>query len=113
MAKPRCLRLVRGRHLPLALTPILGSRAADGGTPRYVPDHQLLEELIGIPVGEGRASEPGRLAKAIDAWVAHELRRCGFPPDEVWPRLQRPRVLPREVGLFLDGLPQRLQAAGA
>ena len=84
--------------------------SSNGGAARYVPDHQLLEELMGIPLGEARESESGRLAKAIDAWVAHELRRSGFPPDEVWPRLQRPRVLPREVGLFLDGLPQRLQA---
>src|SRR5205823_4870152 len=41
--------------------------------------------------------------------VAYELRRCGFGPDEVWPRLTKPRVLPREVGLFLDKLPRRLQ----
>lgn len=82
---------------------------ADQSTLCYVPDHDLLEELIAIPVGEGQGSGTGRLAKAIDAWVAHELRRCGFPPDEVWPRLHKPRVLPREVGLFLDGLPRRLQ----
>ncbi len=76
----------------------------------YLPDHGLLETLIGIPVGEGRGSESGRLAKAIDAWVAHELRRCGFPPDEVWPRLTKPRVLPRELGLYLGGLPRRMRA---
>ena len=81
----------------------------DASASLYAPDHGLLEELIAIPVGEGQAAGTGRLAKAIDAWVAHELRRCGFPPDEVWPRLQKPRVLPREVGLFLDGLPKRLQ----
>jgi hypothetical protein len=79
------------------------------GVATYLPDHDLLKTLIGIPVGEGRGSESGRLAKAIDAWVAHELRRCGFPPDEVWPRLIKPRVLPRELGLFLDKLPRRLQ----
>ena len=79
------------------------------GAMSYVPDHALLETLIGIPVGEERGSESGRLAKAIDAWVAHELRRCGFPPDEIWPRLAKPRVLPRELGLFLDKLPRRLQ----
>lgn len=84
---------------------------ADEDAPLYVPDHGLLEELIAIPVGEGQASGTGRLAKAIDAWVAHELRRCGFPPDEVWPPLQKPRVLPREVGLFIDGLPKSLQEA--
>lgn len=82
---------------------------AEGSAPQYAPDHALLEELTGIPVGEGRGSESGRLAKAIDAWVAHELRRCGFPPDEVWPRLHKPRVLPREVGLFIGGLPRGLQ----
>jgi hypothetical protein len=75
----------------------------------YLPDHELLQTLIGIPVGEGRGSESGRLAKAIDAWVAQELRRCGFPPDEVWPRLMKPRVLPRELGLYLNGLPRKLQ----
>jgi hypothetical protein len=75
----------------------------------YLPDNVLLETLIGIPVGEVRGSESGRLAKAIDAWVAHELRRCGFPPDEVWPRLTKPRVLPRELGLFLDKLPRRMR----
>ncbi len=84
---------------------------ADESAALYVPDHELLEELMAIPVGEGQAAGTGRLAKAIDAWVAHELRRCGFPPDEVWPRLQKPRVLPREVGLFLAGLPKSLQQA--
>ncbi len=80
-----------------------------GGEVSYVPDHELLAQLIGIPIGEARGSETGRLAKSIDAWVAYELRRAGFPPDEVWPRLTRPRVLPREVGLFLERLPRRLQ----
>lgn len=79
------------------------------GAATYLPDHELLETLVGIPVGEGRGSESGRLAKAIDAWVAFELRRCGFPPDEVWPRLTKPRVLPRELGLYLEGLPTRLR----
>jgi hypothetical protein len=83
----------------------------EDGLVQYRPDHELLEDLVGIPVGEGRASGSGRLAKAIDAWVAHELRRCGFLPDEVWPRLKKPRVLPREVGLFLDGLPQGMKQA--
>jgi len=82
----------------------------DGATrPHYVPDYDLLAVLLGIPIGEGQGSETGRLAKAIDAWVAYELRRCGFPPDEVWPRLTRPRVQPREIGLLLESLPQRLR----
>ncbi len=83
--------------------------AADGNR-RFSPDYELLAAVLSIPVGEGRGSESGRLAKGIDAWVAHELRRSGFPADEVWPRLTRPRVLPREVGLFIDRLPKKLQA---
>lgn len=79
------------------------------GSSQYVADHQLLEELLGIPLGEGRDTQSGRFAKAVDAWVAHELRRCGFPPDEVWPRLHTPRVLPRELGLFINRLPEYLR----
>ncbi len=75
----------------------------------FSPDHVLLEQLLAVPIGAGAGSESGRLAKAIDAWVAHELRRAGFGSDEVWPRLQRPRVLPREVALFIEGLPKQQQ----
>ncbi|GAB3430531.1 hypothetical protein [Flindersiella endophytica] len=77
--------------------------------PSYEPAYDLLADLLSIPVGEERGSESGRLAKAIDAWVANELRRSGFPADEVWPRLTRPRVLPRELGMFIDALPKSLQ----
>lgn len=84
-------------------------REGADGSPEFVPDFELLEQLLSIPVGEGRGSESGRLAKAIDAWVAHELRRSGFPPDEVWPRLDRPRVLPRELGMFIDRLPRSMR----
>jgi hypothetical protein len=87
---------------PWQVDPSTGGRS-------YVPDYELLQTLLGIPVSEGRGSESGRFAKAIDAWVAQEFRRCGFPADEVWPRLSKPRVLPREVGLFVDALPQRLR----
>lgn len=85
----------------------------DTGTGRraYGPDYQLLAGLVGIPVGAGSGSESGRLAKAVDAWLAHELRRAGFGADEVWPRLSRPRVLPRDVALFIEGLPARDRAA--
>ena len=69
----------------------------------------MLATLLGIPVAAGSGSESGRFANAIDAWVATELRRAGFPADEVWPRLTKPRVLPREVALFVQGLPQRLR----
>lgn len=49
--------------------------------------------------------QSGLPAKAIDVWVAHELRRAGFEPDEVWPRATDPRVLPREIALPLARLP--------
>jgi hypothetical protein len=84
-------------------------RIEPDGSYRYQPDYELLATLIGIPVGQGRVSESGRLPKAVDAWVAYELRRAGFPPDEVWPRLTKPRVVPREVALFINGLPRTLR----
>ena len=73
----------------------------------YAPDFDLLAELGGVPVGAGSGSESGRLAKSIDAWMAHELRRAGFGPDEVWPRLTKPRVLPRDLAQFIEGLPAK------
>lgn len=76
----------------------------------YVPDYELLEELLAIPVRARQGSASGRLPAAVDAWAAYELRRAGFPPDEVYPRLTEPRVVPREVGMFIDGLPRRTQA---
>lgn len=80
------------------------------GERRYVPDFDLLQTLLAIPIRAGSGSESGRFANAIDAWVANELRRAGFPPNEVWPRLTKPRVLPREVGLFIDGLPKAMKS---
>jgi hypothetical protein len=73
----------------------------------YAPDFDLLAELVGVPVGAGSGSESGRLAKSIDAWMAHELRRAGFGLDEVWPRLTKPRVLPRDLAQFIEGLPAK------
>lgn len=84
-------------------------QVSSDGVRTYQPDYELLRAILGIPVGGGHGSQSGRLAKGIDAWVAHELRRAGFPPDEIWPRLTQPRVLPREVGLFLDRLPKQLK----
>ena len=74
---------------------------------KYAPDFDLLAELVGVPVGAGSGSESGRLAKSMDAWMAHELRRAGFGPDEVWPRLTKPRVLPRDLAQFIEGLPAK------
>jgi hypothetical protein len=84
------------------------------GGMQYFPDYELLEAMLGVPVGEGAGSQSGRLAKATDAWVAHELRRAGFGEDEVWPRLTAPRILPllpREVGLFVSSLPVNIRGA--
>jgi hypothetical protein len=85
-------------------------RHARGEMPRYAPDHALLGELLTIPVRAGDRSTTGRFAKAVDIWLAHELRRAGFGADEVWPREKRPRVLPREIAILLDRLPKALAA---
>lgn len=83
---------------------------ADGGR-RFEPDFDALASLISIPIEAGSESQTGRLAKAIDAWTANELRRAGFDEDEVWPRLTKPRVLPRDLALYLRGLPVKERAA--
>ena len=83
---------------------------ADGHR-HFQPDHEALAQLIGLPIAAGSGSETGRLAKAIDFWAANELRRAGFDADEVWPRATRPRVLPRDIALFLRKLPARERAA--
>lgn len=80
-----------------------------GETPAYTPDYRLLEQLLGIPVAEGAASESGKFANGIDAWIAHEFRRAGFERDEVWPRASRPRVLPRDISVLLEKLPGPLR----
>jgi hypothetical protein len=85
-------------------------RLSPGGM-QYFPDYQLLEGMLGVPIGEGAGSQSGRLAKATDAWVSHELRRAGFGKDEVWPRLTAPRILPREVSLFVESLPSAIRGA--
>jgi hypothetical protein len=59
----------------------------------FAADLDLFRELLSIPIAQGDRQESGRPAKAFDAWIAHGLRRAGFPDDAVWPRLKRPRVL--------------------
>lgn len=77
---------------------------------RYIPDLDLLRELLSIPISTGEKQESGRVAKAFDAWVAHELRRAGFPPDSVWPRAKRPRVLPEDAAQLEHGLQELADA---
>jgi hypothetical protein len=62
---------------------------------RYVPSLDLLKQLLELTLGTKQQS--GRTAKALDAWIAHELRRAGYPADAVWPRTRRPRILPTEL----------------
>lgn len=71
----------------------------DGDRRIYQPDYDLARQLLAVPIGQGAAEEQhsGRVAKALDAWIAHELRRAGFPGRAVWPRASRPRVLPADL----------------
>jgi hypothetical protein len=78
--------------------------------PKYVPDYNLLEQLLSIPTAGGSVVESGRFANGVDAWIAHELRRAGFETDEVWPRPTRPRILPRDISMLLSRLPAALAA---
>lgn len=64
----------------------------------YIPNLDLLQRMLSLPISQGDKQESGRPAKAFDAWVAHELRRAGFPADGVFPRLRRPRVLSEGTG---------------
>jgi hypothetical protein len=70
----------------------------EDGKSVYVPDYRLLHDLLAVPIKQGAArSQPsGRVAKSLDAYVAHELRRAGFPEWAVFPRPYQPRVLAPE-----------------
>jgi hypothetical protein len=81
---------------------------AAGELPSYAPAFGVLEDLLTISVSGGLVSETGVFPKGIDLWLSTELRRAGFGDEECWPRLTRPRVLPREVALLLDALPRSL-----
>lgn len=74
--------------------------AGAGGELVFSPQFELLEKLLAVPIRLGLSTQSGMPAKAVDVWVAHELRRAGFLADEVWPRAAEPRVLPREVALL-------------
>lgn len=80
-----------------------------GQPPAYQPDYGLLGRLLTVPVAAGAASESGKFANGIDAWVANELRRAGFGPDEVWPRSSRPRVLPRDISILMEKVSTQLR----
>jgi len=66
---------------------------------RYRPDMDLARRLLQVPIGKSLADDQatGRVAKSLDAWIAHELRRAGFPEGAVWPRRTPPRVQPEDL----------------
>jgi hypothetical protein len=70
----------------------------------YGPRLDVLVELLSGPITRGELSQTGRLAKALDAWLAYELRRAGFEPAEVWPRNASPRVYSREMAAVQEKL---------
>jgi hypothetical protein len=81
----------------------------------YAPDYDLFRRLLAVPIEAGYASTQasGRMAKAVDAWIAHELRRAGFPPDAVCPRARRPRMLPADVAPLERQIEKVLAEVGA
>lgn len=82
----------------------------------YIPDLDLFKRMLSLPISQGDKQETGRPAKAFDAWVAHELRRAGFPADAVFPRTSRPRVLAEGLGSLesrVEALATQAEAAEA
>lgn len=69
---------------------------------QFSPNFPDLVQSLASPLREARLSSSGNWAEALDGWIARELRRAGFPPDEVWPRPDKPRVLPRELAAILE-----------
>jgi hypothetical protein len=80
----------------------------------FIPDMDLARKLLAVPIKAGDADEQesGRVAKSLDAWIAHELRRAGFPEDAVWPRRVQPRVLPADLGPVDEAVAHALQRLG-
>lgn len=77
----------------------------------FEPDVALLKRLLAVPLLLGSPSQSGLPAKAVDVWVAQELRRAGFGSEIVWPRLEAPRVVARDVLALLASAPKRAGAA--
>lgn len=73
----------------------------DGEGREFEASLDQVARLLALPVRQGAESNTGRLGKMIDVWVAHELRRAGFRKNEVWPRLDEPRVWPAEYDRLL------------
>ncbi len=85
--------------------------SADGEPLLEVP---LLEALLTRSSQDGDTARSGGLAKALDMWIAEELRAAGFDGHAIWPRLSKPRVLDPSVLRFIGSLdPQTAEACCA
>ncbi len=76
----------------------------------YEHDRSVLRSLLScaLHVVPNPSDTKNRVAaKALDVWLAYELRRAGFHPDSVWPRATHPRVVSPDIRLLLDGVPQK------
>lgn len=87
------------------------SRASSSAERRYwsgkdepLLETELLEALLTKSSQDGDSSQSGGLAKALDMWIAEELRAAGFDDQAVWPRLAKPRVLDPSVLRFIGSL---------
>ena len=70
--------------------------------------YDLLKAALSVPLGEGASAKTGRLAAALDLWIAEELERAGFGSDGLWPRIDEPHVVDASVLSAARTLPQRL-----
>jgi hypothetical protein len=74
----------------------------------YIAELDLLRQLLKLTLGTKQQS--GRMAKAVDAWIAHELRRAGFATDAVWPRTRQPRIMPAELAELEQAIDEVMEA---
>jgi hypothetical protein len=88
------------------------AKASNEDTREYVPDYATLRALLAVPIAQGQAQsqQSGRVAKSLDAYVAHELRRAGFDPTAVFPRTRIPRVLSPEAAPLEEAIENVLAA---
>lgn len=77
-----------------------------GGEPH--PDLGLLESLLARAAVEGKSAQSGNVAKALDVWVAEQLRCAGFPEASIWPRRVMPRAMDPSILSFIQKLPPSL-----
>lgn len=72
--------------------------------------YDLLSALLAKSISDGDVACSGGLAKALDMWVAEELRLAGFEEDAIWPRVGEPRVVDPAVIDFIEQLPSKLHS---